>query len=368
MVTQGNAPAVHAAMVRALDIAERLKTPPMELYLLQLYYTWQTRSGDFHGLGEIAGRIATVTKQVTDPLADAIGNYYLALSSFATGNNSEVQRHAQLALAPPSHLSKLNLATFEDFNGARAISAANLWVLGYPDQALLAALQVVQDADELNHPFTTCHVLMAALLIGLATGHLQRADELIQRLSSLVTRHQGFTSFVGGEGCLAVSRGELSRGIQLLQTAIAALHQEGFEHYRGSFTVYLVEGLASAGKHEAAHTAICEAVVRADTRGDALDLSILLRVKGEVLSSMPGPHAAEAETCLQRALQLANEHGWLALELRSGIALAKLWADQGAISRARVLLEPIFSRFSEGFQTRDLLAAAKLLEELRSRA
>jgi predicted ATPase/DNA-binding winged helix-turn-helix (wHTH) protein len=368
MVTRGNVPAVHAAMVRALDIAERLKSAPMELYLLQLYFTWQTRSGDFHGLRETAGRIATVTKQVTDPLADAIGNYYLALSYFATGNNREVQRHAQLTLAAPSHLSKLNLATFEDFNGARAISAANLWVLGYPDQALMAALQVVQDADELNHPASTCHVLMAALLIGLETGHLQRADELIQRLSSLVTKHRGFTSFVGGEACLAVSRGDLSRGIQLLQTAIAALHQEGFEPYRAQFTVYLVEGLARAGKHEAAHTAICEAVARADTRGDMLDLSTLLRVKGEVLSSKPGPHATEAETCLQRALQLANEHGWLSLELRSGIGLARLWAARGEISRARALIEPIFSRFSEGFQTRDLLAAAKLLDELRSRA
>ncbi len=58
----------------------------------------------------------------------------------------------------------------------------------------------------------------------------------------------------------------------------------------------------------------------------------------------------------------------LALELRSGIGLAKLWAHQGEFTRARALLEPIFSRFSEGFQTRDLLAAARLLEELRSRA
>jgi predicted ATPase len=368
MVTQGNVPAVHAAMVRALDIAERLKTAPMELYLLQLYFTWQNRSGDFHGLRETADRIATVTKQVTDPLADAIGNYYLALSYFSTGNNREVQRHAQLTLAAPSHLSKLNLAIFEDLIGARVIAAANLWVLGYPDQALLAVLQVVQDADELNHPASTCHVLMGALLISIEAGDLQRADELIQRLSRLITKHRGFTSFVGGEACLAIARGDLSRGIQLLQTALAALHQEGFEHYRTRFTVYLVEGLARAGKHEAAHTAICEAVARADTRGDMLDLSTLLLVKGEVLSSMPGPHAAGAETCLQRSLQLANEHGFLALELRGGIGLARLWARQGDISRARALLEPIFSRFSEGFQTRDLLAAATLLEELRSRA
>jgi predicted ATPase/DNA-binding winged helix-turn-helix (wHTH) protein len=369
MVTRGNDPAVHAAMVRALDIAQRLKTAPMELFLLQVLFTWQTRGGDFRGIRETADRIATVTKQVTDPLADAIRNYYLARSSFGTVNNREVLRHAQLAVgAPPSHLSKLNLAALEDFDGTRALAAASLWVLGYPDQALMAALQAVQEADELNHPFTTCHVLMAGLALAIETGHSQRADELNQRLSSLATKYHLFTSYVGWEGCLAVSRGELSHGIQLLQTAIAALHQEGWEPYRAYFTVSLAEGLARAGKHEAAHTAVCEAVARADRRGDMLDLSNLLRVKGEVLSSMPGPHTAEADTCLRQALEIANDHGFLILELRSGIGLARLWASRGDYSRACALLEPLFSRFSEGFQTRDLLAAAKLLEELRSRA
>jgi len=368
MVTRGNVPAVHAAMVRAIDIAQRLKTAPMELYLLQVLYTWQTRGGDFRGLRETAGRIATVTKQVTDPLADAIANYYLARTYFGTGNNCEVQRHTQLALAAPSHLSKLNLATFEDFDGARALAAVSLWLLGYPDQALMAALQAVQEADELNHPFTACHVLMAGLLIAIETGHSRRADELNQRLSSLATKYHRFTSYVGWEGCLAVSRGELPRGIQLLQTAIAALHQEGWEPFRAYFTASLSEGLARAGKHEAAHTAICEAVARADTRGDLVDLSNLLRVKGEILSSMPGPHATEADTCLRRSLEIANDHGFLIMELRSGIGLARLWARRGDISRACALLEPIFSRFSEGFQTRDLLAAAELLEDLRLRA
>jgi predicted ATPase len=61
-----------------------------------------------------------------------------------------------------------------------------------------------------------------------------------------------------------------------------------------------------------------------------------------------------------------QQRGLLSLELRSGICLARLWADRGEADRALELLEPIFSRFSEGFQTRDLMAAAKLLAKLRS--
>jgi len=371
MVMRGNAPAVRAAMVRALDIAQRLKTAPMELYLLQVLYTLQIRGGDFRNLSDTAVRIATVAKKVADPLADAIGDYYLGRTYLIAGDNRKALRHLQLALDAPSHLSNLNLAIAEDLNRARSLWAFNLWVLGYSDQALIAALHAVQEAVKLNHPYTLCHVLTAGLVIALETGHSERAEELIERLSSLASKHHLLTYtqvFVGCEGRLAVARGDVLHGIQLLQTAMAALHQEGFETYRSIFTIGLAEGLARTGKHEAALTAICETLVRVDTRGGILELSELLRAKGEVLSSMPPEHATEAETCLQQALQLASEHGMLALELRSGICLARLWGDRGETSRARTFLERIFSRFSEGFQTRDLLAAAKLLEELRSRA
>jgi predicted ATPase len=274
-------------------------------------------------------------------------------------------------LAAPIHLSKLNLASFEHLNRARAISSRNLWVLGYPEQAMMTALESIKEADELSHPFTLCYVLMACLAVALETGDGPRAEELIQRLSSLATKHHLFTytrACVGWEGWLAVSRGDLSRGIQLLQTAIEALHQDGYELYRPQFSLPLAEGLAKSGKDEAAYTAICEAVTWAETRDRILDLSDLLRVKGEILSLISRRRASEGETCLLQALQLAKERGLLSLELRSGISLARLWAGRGEMSRARDFLEPIFSRFSEGFQTRDLLAAAKVLEELRSRS
>ena len=76
---------------------------------------------------------------------------------------------------------------------------------------------------------------------------------------------------------------------------------------------------------------------------------------------------SEGEACLLESLELARQRGLLSLELRTRISLARLWADRSQQAKALELLDPIFDRFSEGFQTRDLIAAANLLQQLRSR-
>jgi predicted ATPase len=49
------------------------------------------------------------------------------------------------------------------------------------------------------------------------------------------------------------------------------------------------------------------------------------------------------------------------------MSLARLWAENDKVAEALDLLEPVYSRFTEGFDTLDLVAARKLLDELRSR-
>jgi len=50
--------------------------------------------------------------------------------------------------------------------------------------------------------------------------------------------------------------------------------------------------------------------------------------------------------------------------LRAATSLARLWRDQGKRAAARDLLAPIYGWFTEGFDTRDLIEAKALLEEL----
>jgi predicted ATPase/DNA-binding winged helix-turn-helix (wHTH) protein len=369
MITRGNIPPAQAAIVRALDIAQRLEAAPMELYLLHGLYKWQIRSGDFRGLEELTERIAAVAKQVADPLANAIANAASARTHFYTGNHRDVQKHADIAMAGPVHLSRLNPESFADLHRIRAISARNFWALGYPDRAMATAAEAVQEAEQLNHPLTLCYVLMSCTLVPLKTGNWQRAEELIQRLSYIATKHSLFIysrACVGWEGRLAVSRDDLSLGIHLLQTAKAAMHQDGYEVYRPQLVVSLAEGLAKAGQLDAALSVVHEEIAWVKARGRVVDLADLLVVKGKILSSMSQQDASEGIACLLQALEVARQRGLLSLELRSGIILARLWADRGEADRALELLGPIFSRFSEGFQTLDLMAAAKLLAKLRS--
>ena len=370
MSTRGNVLTTHAALARGLDIAERLETAPMLLYLLHALYKWQARSGDLRGLKELTDRIETVTKQIAVPLADAIAHGFLVFTCFYTGNNREVRRHAEIALAAPVHSSKLNAASFGIVHRVKHVLAHNLWVLGYPDQATVMAAEAVQEAADLNQPFTFCYVLNSGVVVALETGDWQRAEELIHRLWTIATEH-GLLTYArvsgGWQGRLAVLRGDLSRGVELLQTALAALHEDGYELYRPQLSMTLAEGLAKTGEHELACSTICEAVSWAETRGRILELIDLLRVKGEILTSMSQQDAGEGEACLLESLQLARERGLLSFELRVGISLARLWADRAQRDKALDLLDPIFDRFSEGFQTRDLVAAANLLQQLRSR-
>jgi predicted ATPase len=164
---------------------------------------------------------------------------------------------------------------------------------------------------------------------------------------------------------LAVLRGDPSRGIELLQTALAAMRAAGYELHR--FGGALADGFAKAGRIDLAHTTIGEAVTWAENYGRSADLPELLRIKAEILISMSPAHTSEAEGCLASSLQLAREQSALSLELRTGMSLARLWAENGKVDEALGLLAPIHNRFTEGFHTSDLVAAANLLDELRSR-
>jgi predicted ATPase len=86
----------------------------------------------------------------------------------------------------------------------------------------------------------------------------------------------------------------------------------------------------------------------------------LLRVKGELLllQGTPGA-AATAEDHFRQALDWARRQGALSWELRAATSLARLLRDQGRAADALALLQPVYDRFTEGFDTADLKAARR---------
>jgi predicted ATPase len=65
---------------------------------------------------------------------------------------------------------------------------------------------------------------------------------------------------------------------------------------------------------------------------------------------------------------VAGEQGALYWELRVAISLAGLRLVQHRPHDARQILEPVYNRFTEGFETADLRSARATLELLSPRA
>ena len=89
------------------------------------------------------------------------------------------------------------------------------------------------------------------------------------------------------------------------------------------------------------------------------------RVAGEIALKSP-ERATKAEAYLEQALVIARAQQAKSWELRAAMSMARLWRDQGKRDQARDLLAPIYSWFTEGFDTHDLKEAKALLDVLAS--
>jgi predicted ATPase/DNA-binding winged helix-turn-helix (wHTH) protein len=367
-----NSPAAQAALVQASQLAQSLEDAVSQLLLLTTICRYRHRRGEWREARDLMSRCEAAAGQVEDPLAAVIVHATSGVICHHLGEHVEALRHARVARSYPAHSSQLNSAAFSHAPrvGALHVQSRSLWMLGYPDQAVEASRETIKEAEDLNHRATTIFALVINALVFLYTGDWQTAEEWTRVIIAEAPTYaltQCHSIAVGWQGVLAVRLGEPLRGTELLQTAVARLRADGYEGYRRVLSGELAEGLLKAGETALAHTTICEAVERDEACGPSCFMPELLRVKGEVLISMAQSDRREAEQCLLNSLRLARDHRALSFELRTGMSLARLWAASGRGDNAMDLLTSIYSRFSEGFQTMDLVSAARLLDELRSR-
>jgi predicted ATPase/DNA-binding winged helix-turn-helix (wHTH) protein len=367
-----NSPAAETALVQALQLAQSLEDPVSQLLLLAQMYRYKLRRGDWRELRDLASRCDALVGQVEDPLVNVIVRTASAVTCHHLGEHVEALEHARIACSYTARSSQLNTNAFiPGAVAALSVQARSLWMLGHPDQAIAASRTAIKEAEDLNHQATTILERVLNAHIFLYTGDWQTAGELVRRGIVEATRYaltQCHSIAIGWQGVLAVRLGEPLRGTELLQTAVARLRAEDYQgYYRHVLSGELAEGFLKTGATALAHTTICEVVEREEACGPSCHMPELLRVKGEVLLSMAQSDKDEAEQCLLDSLRLARNHRALSFELRTGMSLARLWTASGRGDQALELLTSIYSRFSEGFQTLDLVSAASLLDELRSR-
>ena len=124
--------------------------------------------------------------------------------------------------------------------------------------------------------------------------------------------------------------------------------------------------LGTAGEIALALETVNDAITRCEDRDEGWYIAELFRIRGELVLLQGGSDAAAAaEQNFRRALDWARRHGALSWELRAATSLARLRRDQGSSADATAILQPVYDRFTEGFETADLRSARVLLDTLR---
>jgi predicted ATPase len=125
---------------------------------------------------------------------------------------------------------------------------------------------------------------------------------------------------------------------------------------------FLAEGLAWRGDRAAALAALQEGLQLTRTTGEHGWDAELRRLAGTLL--LAENKLIEGEASLQHAIRIAQAQEAKSLELRAARDLARLWGEQGRRTEAYDLVAPVYSWFTEGFDTPDLKEAKALLDQL----
>jgi predicted ATPase len=243
----------------------------------------------------------------------------------------------------------------------------NLWLLGYPETALLDVDRALNDAHKFGRAITLMISLSIAGMTLILTGNdaaaYTRADELLtlaQEKGAPMWRALG----LAGKGCLFLVTGRASDAVQTITSGIAACRQIGTSVWMPFFLLNLAEAQAKTKEIEDAHHSVTEAVATMEPAKELWCEAEVIRIAGEIALLSPEQDAAKAQGYFERALSVARQQQAKSWELRAAMSMARLRRDQGKRDEARELLAPVYSWFTEGFDTRDLKEAKALLDEL----
>ena len=178
----------------------------------------------------------------------------------------------------------------------------------------------------------------------------------------------GFTDYLACatslRGWAMAEQGRNEEGIAQIQEGLAASRATGAELMRPYFLCLLAEACMETGRLDDGLSALTEALAAADEHENRTYEAEIHRLKGELLLKQNDSNTAEAQSCFERAIEIARKQSAKSLELRATMSLARLLAKQGRRDEARTMLADIYNWFTEGFDTADLKDAKALLDEL----
>ncbi|MBZ5615736.1 MAG: AAA family ATPase [Acidobacteriia bacterium] len=369
LCTQGYAsPETGANMARARELCEALGDTASLLLVIFGLWTYYLCKGDMKFARETAEHLLSISHNVNDSASLLVAHATLAITLELQGELiaareqfEETSRHYDFK----QQGRYVQLYRLDPGIQAESDLVRVLWLLGFPDQARQKIEETLTRARAVAIPVTLAFSQRSAAWHYQNLRQPEKAREIGEACIALCDEHGILLERAWVEcpyGWAVAELGKTEEGISHIRAGLEAQLSIGAEGARPQMQAISAETLWHAGRTEEALQAVEDGLAASSRNGDNFYDAELWRLKGELLKMQD--KSAEAESCFQKAVEIAREQAAKSLELRACTSLVRLWQKQGRQTEARSLLGEIYGWFTEGFDTADLREAAALLEEL----
>jgi predicted ATPase len=242
-----------------------------------------------------------------------------------------------------------------------------LWLLGYPDQARQRSHEARLLAQELPHTLSQAWALLYTAMVHTFCRDRHEAQTWAAALIDLCGE-QGFAYRLAQGRLLqswaGVALGQDAASMGPMRQDLMAIRATGAQVYYPYYLALLAQAYGATAQSAEGLSALREALAFVRQHEERWYEAELHRLQGALLLQQAVPDVIQAETCFRLALDIAREQKAKSWELRAALSLSWLWQQQSKQQQARELLTPIYTWFTEGFDTADIQEAQGLLREL----
>ena len=370
IATKGQAaPEVGETYTYARQLCQHLEDPYQLFPVLRGLWHYYQVHAELQTAYALSEQLCTLAQQVQDAAMLIAAHRALGMTLLYMGAVASAHMHFAQGMAlydPQQHRTSAFLYGENAGVICHSFAAWALWYRGYPDQGLTQIDAALTLAQQSVHPFSLAFALSCA-----AVFHRFRREErcIQEHVEAVITlaKEQGFPFWMAFGSMLCGSalahQGQAKEGMAQITQGLMTYRATGAEILRPYFLALLAEAHSSIGQPEAGLTALAEALTLADTTRERWYEPELYRLTGELLLQQNSDNHTEAASCFQQAITIAQSQQAKSWELRAATSLARLWQQQGKHQEAHALLTPVYSWFTEGFDTADLKDAKALLDE-----
>jgi len=366
---QGSGPRMADAARRALSVAEAIGDRDYRLRAHWCLMVNAYSAGDFELALTYARDFSRLADEAPESPDAAIGDRVIANVLHVLGDQAAARSLVERSLAryrPPNDRSHLIKYRYEQ----RVVSLCTLaqiqWLQGFAEQALHTALAALAEGEASNHLTSLYYALVhGACPIAIAVGDLDTAERCVAKL----VIHSGPPALQSAWGpcfsaMIAIRRGAIEAGVPALRQGLAQSVEASLGPRYNRVHGELADVLLRTGRKDEADALLERLSLRSAAKADHWCDAEIMRLKGDSLI-LEGDFSG-AETRFSEARDIAQSQGALAWELRAATSLARLRSQQGRPTEGRDLLAAVYSRFSEGHGSWDLVQARSLLVALGS--